>query len=292
VGETATYLRPAGLDGIEALHARYVAHRYRPHSHPTWTVAVVERGAAEFSLEATQQRARGGELFILEPDAVHTGMAAVPEGWAYKVLYVDPQLLPDWAESGGRAPRAAKWVVFRDHGLRERLLRAHAALAAADAAGGGAAPRPDAAGGGAAAGLAVDVPVAEAVAALAPHLRGGTSLRRGGPEHAAVRRAVAHLRERWDQPVPLAELAAVAGLSRFELVRRFSAQVGLPPHAFQRDLRIARARALLTAGEPPARVAADCGFADQPHFTRVFKSAVGVPPARYARATTFKTRAA
>ena len=47
---------------------------------------MVERGAARFSLDATQQRAAQGELFVLEPEAVHTGMAAVPEGWAYKVL--------------------------------------------------------------------------------------------------------------------------------------------------------------------------------------------------------------
>jgi len=44
---------------------------------------VVEHGAAQFSLDATHQRARGGELFVLEPEAVHTGMAAVPEGWSY-----------------------------------------------------------------------------------------------------------------------------------------------------------------------------------------------------------------
>jgi AraC-like DNA-binding protein len=58
----------------------------------------------------------------------------------------------------------------------------------------------------------------------------------------------------------------------------------LPPHAFQRDLRVARARRLLAAGEPPAAVAALCGFADQAHFTRAFRAAVGVPPGRYARA--------
>jgi hypothetical protein len=76
--ETSTYFRPSGLPGVEALHASFVEHAYRPHSHPTWTVAVVERGAARFSLDDTQQRADRGELFVLEPEAVHIGMAAVP----------------------------------------------------------------------------------------------------------------------------------------------------------------------------------------------------------------------
>ncbi len=90
---------------------------------------MVERGAARFELDATQQRAGEGELFVLEPEAVHTGMAAVPEGWAYKVLYIEPSLLHDWAERDGTAPGAARWVVFRDLALRGALERAHAALA-------------------------------------------------------------------------------------------------------------------------------------------------------------------
>ena len=224
-------------------------------------------GAARFEVDSTRQRAGAGELFVLEPEAVHTGMAAVPEGWAYKVLYVEPGILHDWADRDGPAPRAARWVVFRDPGLRAALLDAHAALA----------HEPP--------GLAVEEKVLAAIAGLTPHLRGAApALRRGRGEHAAVRRARAHLQERWDQPVSLAELAAVAGLSRFELIRRFHQQNGLTPHSFQRDLRIDRARAMLGGGVPPAAVAAACGFADQPHLTRVFKRLVGVTPGVYARA--------
>jgi len=268
VHEYATYFRAPGLDGIEALHARFVRHAYRPHSHPTWTVAVIERGAAEFDVDATHHRADRGELFVLEPEAVHTGMAAVPEGWQYKVLYVDPGRLTAWEESDEPAPSAARWTVFRDHGLRDALLRVHRAFA----------QEPDD-------GLAADEAALRAVDGLRPHLRPAPRNRpRAQPEHAAVRRAATLLRERWNERVPLAELATAAGLSRFELVRRFHAQTGLTPHAFRTNLRIARARALLAAGESPAVVAAECGFADQAHLTRTFRRAVGVTPARYARA--------
>lgn len=230
---------------------------------------MVERGAARFELDATQQRAAQGDLFVLEPEAVHTGMAAVPEGWAYKVLYIEPRVVHEWGEHDGTPPHAARWVVFRDPKLRAALVRAHAALATEPSES-----------------VALEEAVLNAVAALRPHLKPGpTGRERSRAEHAAVRRARAHLRERWDQRVTLVELAAVAGLSRFELVRRFREQSDVTPHAFQTDLRIAEARRLLTAGSSPAAVAAACGFADQPHLTRVFKRAVGVTPGRYARAT-------
>lgn len=231
-------------------------------------MAVVERGAARFSLDATQQRAAQGELFVLEPEAVHTGMAAVPEGWAYKVLYVDPEIVHEWAQRDASPPRAARWVVFRDVALRAALDRAHLALVSEPPGS-----------------LGTEEAVLGAVAALRPHLQPGPPPRgRDRAEHAAIRRARDHLKERWDERVPLAELAAVAGLSRFELVRRFREQNAVTPHAFQTDLRIAEARRLLAAGVAPAEVAATCGFADQPHLSRVFKRAVGVSPGRYARA--------
>ena len=270
--ERTAYFRPAGLAGVEALHASFVTHEYRPHSHPTWTLAVMERGAARFALDDTPQRAADGELFLLEPESVHTGVPAVAGGWAYKVLYLDPRLLGTWAEAD-TAPQAARWVVFRDAALRRALLAAHAALA----------HEPP--------GLAVDTAVLAAADALRPHLRPGPPRARTRPEHAAVRRARRLLEERWAEPVGLAELAAHAGLSRFELARTFRAQVGLPPHAFQLDLRIGRARARLAAGDPPAAVAAACGFYDQAHLTRVFKRAVGVTPGRYARTSKTATAA-
>jgi len=266
MAETTTWLRPAGLSGVEALHASFERHAYRPHSHPTWTIAVMERGAAAFTVDDRDERAERGECFVLEPEAVHTGVPAVPEGWAYKVLYLEPEVLSAWDERDAAAPRAARWVVFEDRRLQRDLLAAHHALA----------HEPDP--------LTRDDAVLRAVAALRPHLRPGPQAPRSRVEHAAVRRALDHLRERWDQPVPLDELAAVAGLSRFELARRFAAQVGLPAHAYQTGLRVNRARAMLRAGHAPAEVAVACGFADQAHLTRTFRRIVGVPPGRYARA--------
>jgi hypothetical protein len=128
VRETATYIRPEGLDGVEALQADFVTHAYRPHSHPTWTVAMMERGATRFELDDTEQLAADGELFVLEPDAVHTGVPAMPGGWAYKVLYLDPCRIGVWTDRGA-IPRAARRVVFRDARLRAALASAHRALA-------------------------------------------------------------------------------------------------------------------------------------------------------------------
>lgn len=102
--------------------------------------------------------------------------------------------------------------------------------------------------------------------------------------HPGVRRAREYLAEHFAEPVLLADLERVASLTRFHLVRSFAARYGLPPHAYQVQLRLAAARRLLRAGLPLVRVAADAGFADQSHFGRHFKRVWGVSPGRYAAA--------
>jgi AraC-like DNA-binding protein len=79
----------------------------------------------------------------------------------------------------------------------------------------------------------------------------------------------------------LAELAALAGLSRYQLIRAFRRATGMTPHAWQVNQRVNLARDRLRAGEAIAEVAYGLGFADQSHFQRVFKAHAAVTPARY-----------
>ena len=91
------------------------------------------------------------------------------------------------------------------------------------------------------------------------------------------------LEERFAESVALDDLAEEIGLSKFHLLRLFREEVGTTPHAYQLHLRISRARGMLDSGISAAEVALACGFADQAHFTRCFKSIVGFTPAAFAR---------
>src|SRR5258708_5667894 len=86
-----------------------------------------------------------------------------------------------------------------------------------------------------------------------------------------VRRAQDYLLENYAETVTLSDLEAVTGLSRFHLLRSFAAAYGLPPHAYQTQVRIARAMALLRAGAPAATTATQVGFAHQSHLARPFQ---------------------
>lgn len=98
---------------------------------------------------------------------------------------------------------------------------------------------------------------------------------------AAVCRARDYLHARFDENVSLAELAAVAGLSRFHFCRLFRREFGVSASLYQTHLRIARARKLLAEGKTISEVAIATGFYDQSHFGKHFKRHVGTTPAKY-----------
>lgn len=107
-------------------------------------------------------------------------------------------------------------------------------------------------------------------------------LRHCAPVREAAR-ARAILEELVAEPPSIVALAEHLGLSRFALMRRFRYDFGITPHAFVLRLRVERARDRLACGGDLRQVAHELGFADQPHFTRVFKNVVGMTPGEYAR---------
>jgi AraC-like DNA-binding protein len=99
-------------------------------------------------------------------------------------------------------------------------------------------------------------------------------------------RALVELAER-DRTVTRAEgLAAQAGTSLRSLQRLFTEYVGIGPKWVIQRYRILDVAAAAHSGEPVdwAGLAAELGFSDQAHLTRVFAQVVGTPPATYQRA--------
>ncbi|GAA3186077.1 helix-turn-helix domain-containing protein [Nonomuraea roseoviolacea] len=77
-------------------------------------------------------------------------------------------------------------------------------------------------------------------------------------------------------------LAAEVGWSRKRLWSRFGSQLGLAPKRAAKLVRFDHAVHRLVAGEGPARVAADAGYADQSHLHRDVVAFTGTTPAAVA----------
>ncbi len=87
----------------------------------------------------------------------------------------------------------------------------------------------------------------------------------------------------------LDEIARATGVNRFLLLRYFKRVLGTTPHAYLIRIRIERAQDILQRSSSLAEVAALFGFADQAHFTRLFKRLVGMTPGEYSKQVPLRT---
>jgi AraC family transcriptional regulator len=103
-----------------------------------------------------------------------------------------------------------------------------------------------------------------------------------GDRQLAEVRAV--MEQRLAEPVSLAELASIAGLSVSQFSRQFKARTGLAPHRFLLGLRVDQACRLLRTGKTSiAEVAVLCGFSHQEHLTRVMRAQLDTTPGAMRR---------
>ena len=105
---------------------------------------------------------------------------------------------------------------------------------------------------------------------------------------------LAGLRERLETepelPCSLEDMAMLACMSKYRLVRAFRREAGLTPHRFQLQNRVRKGQRLLAGPATVAEAAAAAGFCDQSHFDRQFKRLVGLTPAAYKRSCTAFSR--
>lgn len=99
-----------------------------------------------------------------------------------------------------------------------------------------------------------------------------------------LRLAIEYMQARVAARVSLRDLAQVTKLSQSHFSRAFKASTGLSPYRWFLNARLTRAQQLLLRTTSSfAEIAAATGFADQAHFTRVFRRLVGAPPGAWQR---------
>jgi len=99
-----------------------------------------------------------------------------------------------------------------------------------------------------------------------------------------LRRVKDYVESRLDQPIGLADLARVAGLSVHHFAHSFKQAAGMAPYQYVQHRRLERAKLWIAREDLSlAQLALECGFASQSHFTTAFTRAMMMPPGQYRR---------
>ncbi|WP_116131347.1 AraC family transcriptional regulator [Tropicimonas sp. IMCC34043] len=94
-------------------------------------------------------------------------------------------------------------------------------------------------------------------------------------------RAIAWIRENFDQTLSVPHLSGLAGMSPATFHRHFKAVTAMTPLQFQKTLRLQEARRLLLAeGADVSRIGFAIGYESPSQFSREYRRLFGAPPGR------------
>jgi AraC-like DNA-binding protein len=251
--------RIPGIDAIELESSR----AFPRHSHDQYGIGVLLSGVQRSWSGIGPVESFAGGVITVNLGEMHDGIPAGGCVRRWRMLYFDPPYLSRGMLSGTPAQAEFKSPSLRDPELA-RLV--HSLFRQVTVEGDP---------------LAVEEHLVRLAVPLLRMRDGSAELRGASPN---VAKAKARIDADPAAPVTLSELAALSGISRFQLVRAFAREFGATPHAYLVQRRVRLARQLLLAGETPAIAAQDCGFADQSHMTRAFVRNFGVTPGRYMAA--------
>lgn len=261
--DSARFRQLPQLPGVELYHAHIARYAFEPHTHEAFGIGAIELGAERFRYRGAQHVAGVNSLVTMNPDELHTGEAAVEEGWRYRMIYLEPDLL---AQLTGER----HWwfcEVERHDPLRARQVNRliHYLWTQSDP-------------------LAWQGALLALIDAFRPYARHAPPAAAQGQQRFDRVREFMH--DNYMQPLTLEALSREAALSPYHFQRQFKARFHVTPHQMLMAIRLWRAKQFLALGMAAADVAAATGLTDQSHLTRAFTHRYGITPVRYQKQVT------
>lgn len=250
--------------GVTRVDARLQDFTYPVHSHDHVVIGLVREGELSSRYGLKRYTVSRGQVLSVNPGEVHDGRPSSDGvGRATSMIEIDTQAFRRLCAETIDHPEAEfQASVSNDRRLSRALTRWLSSLQGDD-----------------------DASEREAAAAFLGLLCGRHGeLREPCSANDLARRVRARLLEQGLVADGIGHIAEELGVSRYQLIRAFKRAYGLTPEDFRRQLRVERARTLLTRPEPLAAIAVDAGFADQSHMTREFNRLLGLTPNAYRRA--------
>jgi AraC-like DNA-binding protein len=268
---TKVWHAPDVLDAM-MLKGEFIAHRYPPHAHDTHSLVLITSGSVVVNIAGQVDTLRRGDLVPLDADTVHSAHAGESGRWKMRVASFQPKDLAAYTESIGLPMRSRFDVpatIVRDASLAQSVYGVSWCSEVNDD------PFKRSETLAFAIGHMLSVHAAQRATLPSPRI-----------ESRIIRSVKEQLQSDLGGKFTLASLAADHALTPFVLLRAFIRSAGLSPHAYQQQARIRFAQKRLKQGAAIALIAREAGYADQAHFTRVFKQYTGVTPKSFQIAFT------
>ena len=239
---------------------------WRPRGTQDWLLIGTRGGSGRFVHENGETRAQAGDLVLIRPGTPHD-YGTDADTWSLLWTHFHPRPhWREWLEWSADAPGLMR--LHLDEITRVPVFRRFFDLVQWTVSASG----------------QREAFAMNALEEILLRCDAANPLRRPVGTDARVRRALDFLQEKYAEPVSLAALAQVAGLSELRLGHLFRAQTGVSPQQFWEQQRLTRAQHLLDRTDRSVEnIAAEVGYDSAFYFSTRFKKFTGQNPSDFRR---------
>lgn len=267
--EEVQYTHCSTIPGLTLSSAQFANFRFEPHYHLEYHIGLVQSGVQRQSFHGETLFLGRGTVMLMPPGEVHDGTAASADPYTLRTFRLSPSLLQGLGEeiTGSSAFPSQSAIILQDSPLAEHLLDLHTALQH---------PASD--------GIADETSALELLESLFARLKLPSQRHLSGTLTGEQIQKVRDYAEAYAaDKIVLEDLSRLLDLDRFRFLKLFKRTVGMTPHAWLLRLRLEKSVTLMRKDRhrPITEIAHAVGFFDQSHFTRAFRDAYGITPARF-----------
>lgn len=237
---------------------------YKKHAHEEYSLGIVDKGKSSFWYEGKSQEVSPKTIVFIPPDLVHSCNPQQEEQWKYNMLFINATWIDGFMNRKVKSLYPYPVVlnisdpeIFSMTNIMiENLIQNASPLEKEESI----------------------IAIFERILSQIDPLP--TKMKKELPKLQIVKE---YLHDNYFEKITLDQLGQISGINKFYIIRLFKEAFGIPPHMYQTLLRINYAKKQLRKQRPLTEVALETGFFDQSHFSKVFKSHMGITPDRYEK---------
>jgi len=263
------YLNP-DLPFVEIRHTKNSGRHYKPHIHSTLSIGAIDNGQVLYNVEGKQALLSKGKLAIINPDTLHHCNPQEKAVRSYYMIYLDTQWCYQlqYALFGNQTFIPSNKILLDDECIYLQYINTVNIFLNDQFL------------------IEKEQSLIQLLESIFLQLnackeKSNSVTKSNNDCLAQIEQLKAYLKENLTADITVNNLALELNANPYTLLRQFKKKVGITPHAYRLNYKVEQAKHYLKKGLSISDVAFQCGFFDQSHLSRHFKTITTVTPKEY-----------
>lgn len=261
----AKFWKPKIKEDITFYKAHLYNYGFEKHVHGNHTISVIKNGVMDAFMQGQNVHLGNVHIVMLNPDVVHSNASEYKKDYKQYSLYLSSSFMKKLQDFG--MPPGE--IFFKEGALENKLLAIKLLHFFEQDEQNSLCP------------LDFECQFVSLVSELILKNSSVTSLEKLNNHDIVIRKAKEYINDNYQDNFSLEDLAKELDISKYHFVRLFKEKTFLSPMSYLMVRRIEKAKEKLQKGSTLIQAAHECGFYDQSHLNKRFKSVFGITPKEY-----------